>query len=77
MCYGVNFLKGFTYLIASTVLVVIILMVFLAQNDYSYQDQQELYHLRIQTMNNFINDLDQDVARSTYIASFLTLLSLE
>lgn len=69
--------KGFTYMIAVSLLVAIVIIVFLSVNDYSYFDQQELYKTRILTVNDFVSDFNTDVHRATYITSFRTLLSLE
>ncbi|MCF7799119.1 hypothetical protein K9M74_04400 [Candidatus Woesearchaeota archaeon] len=69
--------KGFTYLIAATLLSMIIIFVFLAVNKYTYQDRQDLHENRIVVMNDFVTDFNQDIHRATYISSFRTLLALE
>lgn len=69
--------KGFTYLIAVSFLLVTIITVFLSTTNYGFQEKQKLYGSRVLAMNDFIEDLNQDVHRASYIAAFRTLLSLE
>ncbi|MGM5481391.1 MAG: hypothetical protein ACQESE_03190, partial [Nanobdellota archaeon] len=69
--------KGFAYLISVIILLSILLLVFFTNNDYSYQDEQQLYKSRVITINDFIHDFNQDMVRATYIASFRSMLALE
>lgn len=69
--------KAFTYVLTVSFLIIVLLVIFLTFNKYSYQDRQELHQVRIRSMNDFITDFDQDIHRATYIASFRTLLALE
>lgn len=69
--------KGFMYLVTVSILALIIIFVFLGVNRYTFQDKQEMQATRIQLMNDFVADFNQDVHRATYITSFRTLLALE
>ncbi|MFP4118609.1 MAG: hypothetical protein ACLFTH_00985 [Candidatus Woesearchaeota archaeon] len=69
--------KGFAYLFSVVVLAGILLLVFFTNNNYSFQEDQQLYKSRVLTIDNFIDDFNQDFSRAAYIASFRTLLALE
>jgi len=69
--------KGFTYLLVTSFLVAILLMVFFATNNYRYQDQEALQQVRIRAMNDFMKNLDNDIHRATYISGFRALLALD
>ena len=69
--------KGFTYLLVTSFLVVVLLMIFFATSNYKYQDQESLQQVRIRAMNDFMKNLDNDIHRATYISAFRALLTLE
>jgi len=69
--------KGFTYILVTSFLVVVILMIFFATSNYNYQDQEALQQIRIRAMNDFMKNLDNDIHRATYISAFRALLTLE
>lgn len=69
--------KGFAYIITVSFLVVIILTVFLTLQQYTYQDKQDAYEMRIRSLDDFITDFDSDIHRAVYITSFRTLLAME
>jgi len=69
--------KGFTYLIVTTVIVVVLLSVFFTSSRYRLQDQESLQQVRIRAMNDFIKNLNTDMHRATYISTFRALLALE
>ncbi|MGV8172009.1 MAG: hypothetical protein ACP5OA_04925 [Candidatus Woesearchaeota archaeon] len=69
--------KGFTYLLVTSLLVIVLLGIFFTTSNYTYQDQESLQQIRIRAMNDFIKNLDTDIHRATYIAAFRTMLSLE
>jgi len=69
--------KGFTYILVTTVMVVVLLSIFFATSRYKYQDEESLQQVRIRAMNDFVKNLDNDIHRATYISTFRALLSLE
>jgi hypothetical protein len=69
--------KGFTYLLVTSFMVVIILMLFFSENRYKYQDQENLQQVRIRAMNDFMRNLDTDIHRASYISAFRSMLALE
>jgi hypothetical protein len=73
----INGRKGFTYLIVTTVIVVVLLSIFFVSSRYTYQDQEQLQQVRIRAMNDFIKNLNTDIHRATYISAFRALLALE
>jgi len=68
---------GFTYLLVTSLFVVVILAAFFTSSRYSFQDQESLQQIRIRAMNDFVKNLDIDIHRATYIAAFRTMLALE
>jgi hypothetical protein len=69
--------KAMTYLLVSSLLVVVLLGIFFVSNRYGYRDQTELYTLRIMSMNDFIKNFNSDVHRATYVSAFRTMIALE
>jgi hypothetical protein len=69
--------KGFTYILVTSFLVVVLLLVFFTTSNYKYQDQEALQQIRIRAMNDFMKNLEDDIHRATYISAFRTLLALE
>ncbi len=69
--------KGFTYLLVTSLAVIVILGIFFASSAYKYQDQEQLYQVRINVMNDFVKNLNYDIHRASYIAAYRTMLALE
>jgi len=69
--------KGFTYILVTSFLVVVLLLVFFTTSNYKYQDQEAVQQIRIRAMNDFMKNLDDDIHRATYISAFRSLLALE
>lgn len=69
--------KGFMYLIVSSLLVLIFLIMFFTTNTYKFQDKEELYLTRIRTTNDFTKNFNDDIHRATHISAFRTLIALE
>jgi hypothetical protein len=69
--------KGFTYLLVTSFMVAVILLIFFTTSNYKYQDQEALQQVRIRAMNDFMRNLDNDIHRATYISAFRALLTLE
>ncbi|HYD03272.1 MAG TPA: hypothetical protein VEC16_03140 [Alphaproteobacteria bacterium] len=69
--------RGFTYILVSTLITVVLLVFFFASSSYKYQDQTTLQQVRIRAMNDFVKDLNNDIHRATYISAFRAMLALE
>jgi hypothetical protein len=69
--------KGFTYILVTSFLVAIVLLIFFTTSNYNYQDQEALQQVRIRAMNDFMKNLEDDIHRATYISAFRSLLALE
>ena len=69
--------KGLFYLFLSILFVVIMILVFLAYKEYTYVDRQKVIETRIQTINDFIKDIDADSKRVIYISGFRALIAVE
>lgn len=69
--------KGFTYILVTSFLVAVLLLVFFTTSNYKYQDQAAVQQVRIRAMNDFMKNLEDDIHRATYITAFRSLLALE
>ncbi len=69
--------KGVFFTFAAIVLAIIILLSFHTYNEYRLKDSMESTEIRIDTMNNFVKDLENNIGDATFIAAFRALLSLE
>lgn len=74
--FGTN-KKGFAYLLIVSIFVAVLVVVFLTFNTYSFTQRQELHEGRIVTMNNFVQDFNEDIHRATFISAFRALVGLE
>lgn len=69
--------KGFAYILIVSLLLVVVITIFLTSNKFKYQDRTESQHIRIKSTNDFVKNLNTDIHRSSYIASYRALISLE
>jgi len=69
--------KGLTYLLVSSLLVVVLIGIFFATKKYTYQDKADLYFVKIRTMNDFVKNLNSDIHRATHVSAFRTMIALE
>ena len=69
--------KGIFFTFAAIVLSIIIILSFNTYNVYRMKDEVDLVEIRINTMNNFVKDLEDDIGNVVFIAGFRSLLSLE
>lgn len=69
--------KGFIYMIAVSILLVIIISVFLVQYSYGFQKKQEAYSLKLYAMNDFVKALNNDMQRAISISSYRAFIALE
>jgi len=69
--------KGFFFTFAAIALSIIILMSFKVYTQTGLVDKMETVEIRINTMNEFIKDMENDIGNAIFIAGFRSLLSLE
>lgn len=67
--------KGFIYLFAAILLVGVVLVI-VSSNNLNNDDELQVVHSRINTMNDFLKDLDVDVSRATYISGFRAFIAI-
>jgi hypothetical protein len=69
--------KGFTYVLVTSFIIAVLLLLFFTTSSYRYQDQAAVQQVRIRAMNDFMKNLEDDIHRATYITAFRSLLALE
>ncbi len=69
--------RGVFYLIIAVLFVAVMLFVFLAYEQYSFSERQEVVETRLRTVNDFIKDIDSDSKRVIYISGFRALIAIE
>lgn len=69
--------KGFTYLVSASLILLVVLFSFLAVQEPKHIERQEMYETRIRTMSEFVNSVNRDLERASFISSFRTLMALE
>lgn len=67
--------KGIFFTVAAIVLSVVIILSFTAV-EYRLKEKMDVIETRITTMNNFIKDIEQDLQKGVYIASFRAFLGM-
>jgi len=72
-----NSRKGIFFTFAAIVLSIIIILSFNTYNVYRMKDKIELAEVRINTMNRFVKDMQEDMENAIFIAGFRAILSLE
>ena len=69
--------NGIFFTFAAIVLSIIIILSFNTYNIYRMKDEIELVEIRINTMNRFVKDMQEDMENAVFIAGFRAILSLE
>ena len=69
--------RGLFYLLIAALFVIVMALVFMAYKQYTFTDRQKVIETRIQTINDFIKDIDSDSKRVIYISGFRALIALE
>ena len=67
--------KAIFYTIAAIALTAVIFVTYGAYTTYRLADRMEVIETRIETVNFFIKDIENDLNKGIYITSFRTLLS--
>ena len=68
--------KGIFFTLAATGLAVVILLSFTVYRKYEMKEDIDNIGIRINTINNFIKDVEQDLENGLYIASFRAFTSM-
>lgn len=69
--------RGIFFTFAAIALATIIILSFNVYTGYRLNDKMEVIEIRVNTMNNFIKDLENDIGNAIFIVGFRSLLSLE
>jgi hypothetical protein len=69
--------KGLFYMYVSSIILLVVIALFLTQNEYGFVDKQEVVQTRIISINDFLSDIDSDSERVIYVSSFRSLIALE
>ena len=69
--------KGIFFTFAAIALSVIILFSYNVYNEYRLNDKMRVIEIRVNTMNNFVIDLENDMENAINIIGFRSLLSIE
>lgn len=69
--------KAIFYMLTVIVFLGIMIIIMYTYQSYSIRDRQESIEIRIRSMNDFINDFNNDVHRSTRISATRALIALE
>ncbi|HJN57256.1 MAG: hypothetical protein QF436_00920 [Candidatus Woesearchaeota archaeon] len=68
--------KGVFFTFAAIALSVIIIMSFNTYKSYDMKEKTDVVGVRINTVNNFIKDIEQDLEKGLFIAGFRAFLSM-
>ena len=68
--------KGLAYTIIAIVLVVVSVAVFSSRESFKLRDETYIEEVRIQTMNEFVKDVQKDLTRGMKISSHRALLAI-
>ena len=69
--------KGLFYIVVSSMLILVMIVIFLAYKEYGYADRQKVLETRVRTINDFIKDIDSDSERAIFISGFRSLIAIE
>jgi hypothetical protein len=68
--------KGVFYTITALLLMSVFLFSFLSVTKYKYSTRAVVIETRINTINDFVRDVERDVERALYISSYRAILSM-
>jgi len=69
--------KAFYFTVIAIALSIVIILSYNVYNEYGLADAMEVIDIRVDTSNNFIEDLENDIEKAIFIVGFRSLLSLE
>src|SRR3989338_7313070 len=68
--------KGIFFTFAAIALAIVIILSFNVYKTYEMKEKADVIGLRINTVNNFVKDVEQDLEKGLYIASFRAFASM-
>ena len=68
--------KGVFYTITSLLLMAVFIFGFLSVTKYKYSTKGMVIETRVNTINDFLGDVERDIQRAVYITSYRSLLSM-
>lgn len=68
--------KAIFFTVTAIVISTVLILSFSVYSGYKLNDKMSVIEIRIITMNNFIKDVEKDLEKGVYIASFRSLLSM-
>ena len=69
--------RGFFFTTIAIALSLVIIISHNVYTGYRLKDEMEAIEIRVDSMNNFIKDLENDIDNAIFIVGFRSLLSLE
>ncbi len=69
--------KAFYFTTIAIALSIVVLLSYNVYTSYKLKDEMKPIEVRVNTMSNFINDLEKDIDKAIFIVGFRSLLSLE
>mgnify|MGYP006289445243 CR=1 FL=1 len=69
--------KGVLYLFLAVIFVTLFGTLYLTQHGYDHEDRHQAATTRVQTMDEFIEDLHADLDRAAYISGYRALIGME
>lgn len=68
--------KGMFFTLITILMMAVFIIYLVSENKYSISDKMYSDSIRINTMNEFINDVELDLSRGLYISGFRSILSM-
>ena len=68
--------KGIFFTLAAIALSIVIILSFKVYKTYEMKEKANVIGIRVNTINNFIKDIEQDLEKGLYIASFRAFASM-
>ncbi len=68
--------KGILFTLVAIVLSVVVILSFSVHTGYRLKEKMYVIETRVNTMNNFITDIEDDLKKGVYISSFRAILSM-
>jgi len=69
--------KGIFFTTTAIALVIIIILSFVITSEYRLRNKMYVTETRVETINDFIKDIERDLSRGLYITSFRALLAIQ
>jgi hypothetical protein len=69
--------KGFLFSLFVITALALIVIIFKVQNEFKEEDRAEVFKIRVEKTNMFVEDIERDIERSLYVTSFRAFLGME